>query len=275
MTSEPVEQRLAVARQLASHYGTLGKVDALFVAGSVARGLADMGSDLELDILWRESPTHAERRYAMEEIRARLEYLEPYQDNEWAERYHVGALQVDVSGFLTSTLRATIRDVTVRLNSAPERQWLLAALQDGIPILGCPLIDTLRSHLTYPDGLARKMVEEFLDMEPLWYYQRLADRNDRVMLQQVLARATTSLLTVLCALNRQYVPHPDFKWAKFILDRLPIRPKDFIPRLYEAMEKPPRESLAIYQSLALETATLVSEQWPDVLPETLRQRLDP
>ncbi len=58
-TPEPPEQRLEVARQLASHYGIAPKIDALFVPGSETRGVADAGSDLEFDILWHEPPTRA------------------------------------------------------------------------------------------------------------------------------------------------------------------------------------------------------------------------
>lgn len=145
--TNPIEARLDVAHQLVTYYRRLGKIDALFVAGLVARGLADAASDLELDILWREPPTRAERLYAVEQIQAQADFVEPYQDDEWAERYHVGTLQVDISGFRTATLRRYMEDVTVALNTALERQWLLAALQGGMPLLGGPLIDTLRAHL--------------------------------------------------------------------------------------------------------------------------------
>lgn len=45
-----VQQRLAIAERAASAYVANPHVDAVLVAGSVARGLADDYSDIELDV---------------------------------------------------------------------------------------------------------------------------------------------------------------------------------------------------------------------------------
>lgn len=138
--TNPIQSRLAQAQQLMAWYRDIPTVDAVFVAGSVARGTADTGSDLEIDILWREPPSDHERRLAIDKTGAKVDYIADYEDDEWSERYHLQDLQVDISGFLTDTLSRFIDDVTTRYDPKPERQWLLAALQDGYPLWGHALL---------------------------------------------------------------------------------------------------------------------------------------
>ena len=57
MDSDPVEIRGDIARRVADSYRANPHVAAVLVAGSVARGLADDLSDIELDVYWSRSPT--------------------------------------------------------------------------------------------------------------------------------------------------------------------------------------------------------------------------
>ena len=269
MVSDPTQSRLDTARHLADIYRHLPTVEALFVAGSVARGTADVGSDLEIDILWREPPSDRDRRYAMDITSAHIDFIAEYEDDEWSERYHLNGLQVDISGFLTRNVRQYIDEVTVRCNPAPERQWLLSALQDGLPLSGDRLLRELLGRLIYPDALARAVIAQGLDFEALWYYQRLADRHDSIMLHQVFARAELSLMTCLCGLNRLYLPHPDFKWAQPLVDRMAHVPRRLLLRLESAFSADPKQGLGIFQSLALETSELIQEEWPDLVQNFL------
>ncbi len=267
--SDPVQSRLDAARRLADVYRQLPTVDALFVAGSVARGTADVGSDLEIDILWREPPSDQDRRYAMDVTAAQIDFIAAYEDDEWSERYYLNGLQVDISGFLTSTVRQYINEVTGRCHPEAERQWLLAALQDGRPLSGDRLLRELQERLIYPDALARAVIAQGMDLEALWYYQRLADRHDTIMLHQVLARAELSLMTCLCGLNRLYLPHPDFKWARALVDRMTHVPHRLLPRLESAFAVAPKQGLRIFQRLAWETVELIQEEWPDLVQRFL------
>lgn len=63
---------------------------------------------------------------------------------------------------------------------------------------------------------------------------------------------------MLCAFNRQSVRW-DFKWVASLIDidGFAIHPQRVIARLYRALEAPPHESLALYQSLAIEAVKLV------------------
>lgn len=50
MASDPVEVRSDIARRVAEGYRADPQVAAVLMAGSVARGLADELSDIELDV---------------------------------------------------------------------------------------------------------------------------------------------------------------------------------------------------------------------------------
>lgn len=64
--NEPVTRRFAIAERAASAYIANPHVAAVLVAGSVARGLADTFSDIELDVYWSSPPTDDERVSAVE-----------------------------------------------------------------------------------------------------------------------------------------------------------------------------------------------------------------
>ena len=57
MGSDPIEVRGDIARHVAQGYRANPHVAAVLVAGSVARGLADDLSDVELDVYWSRPPT--------------------------------------------------------------------------------------------------------------------------------------------------------------------------------------------------------------------------
>lgn len=67
-TNEPLERRLAIAEKAAAAYIANPRVAAVLVAGSVARGLADTNSDIELDVYWSHPPTDDERVAAVEGV---------------------------------------------------------------------------------------------------------------------------------------------------------------------------------------------------------------
>jgi len=59
---DELRRRIAVAERMAERYAAADGVAAVLLAGSVARGLADARSDVEVDVYWRRAPSDAERQ---------------------------------------------------------------------------------------------------------------------------------------------------------------------------------------------------------------------
>src|SRR5215211_2830828 len=61
-----IAKRRALAEIVAPEYAANPKVAGVLLAGSVARGLADGFSDIEIDIYWHTPPTDQDRRAPIE-----------------------------------------------------------------------------------------------------------------------------------------------------------------------------------------------------------------
>jgi predicted nucleotidyltransferase len=79
--------RRAVAQRLAPIYAANPRVAAVMLGGSTARGHADRFSDIEIGVFWHQPPTGAERRAAVDQARADLLRLYPYDPIEevWSD----------------------------------------------------------------------------------------------------------------------------------------------------------------------------------------------
>jgi predicted nucleotidyltransferase len=100
---DAIQRRRAIARRAADAYITNPAVAAVLLAGSVARGLADELSDIELDIYWRRAPTDEERIAMVEGAGWERVYAEE-DEYEWADGYRIDGVKLDAGSFLASTI---------------------------------------------------------------------------------------------------------------------------------------------------------------------------
>ena len=144
---------LELARNIAPAYAARGRVGALLVAGSVARGRADAYSDLELDVYWTAAPSDADRLGAIDALGAQLVDLWPYEpdDGEWSETYRLHGHEVCISGFTVDWMTRCVDAVVQDADPDLGKQMRLAALNDGIVLLGQRIVDDWRRTSTqYP-----------------------------------------------------------------------------------------------------------------------------
>jgi len=111
-------------------YAASQNVGAVFVAGSVARDLADQFSDVELHVFWKSPPSYDEREAIAEAAGGSIEvrgdrlpsesehhrliaatsgsvgYAFPREAEEWSDLYFVDGVYLDVSGFLCEQIES-------------------------------------------------------------------------------------------------------------------------------------------------------------------------
>lgn len=260
--NEPVARRFAIAERAAATFIANPHVAAVLVAGSVARGLADTHSDIELDVYWSRPPTDDERVSAVEGAGWVRVYAE-VDDNEWADGYSIDGIKIDTSGFLTSTIDRYLTAALDRADVEPELQVRITALLHGRVLHGQPVIDAWRARCAvYPSALAKAMVDVALDLRPRDRLEMLAARDDVFLLHRDLVDNVQGVMDALFGLNRVYTPHPVHKWLDWEVTLLPRAPIDLVGRIRRLLVAQPSIAIDELSSLVQETFDLVEEELP-------------
>jgi hypothetical protein len=258
---DEVERRVALARRAVRAYADNPKVAAALIGGSVARGLADASSDIELDVYWSSPPTVADREAAIEGAGLTRVYAEE-DENEWADGLLVGGVKTDVSGFVTSTIESYL-DRALAGDTEAELQVRVTAVRDGIPLHGHEVIEAWRARCDdYPEALAVAQVLEALDLRPRERLEMLAARDDVVLLHRDLVDGVQGVLDALFAVNRVWMPHPFHKWLEREVTLLAHRPERLVERVRALLVASPHDAVATLVALVEETYDLAHAHVP-------------
>ncbi len=254
--------RLALAEHAARAYASNEKLAALTAAGSVAAGLADRLSDLELDCYWFDPPDDLDRSGPVHLLGGDLEVLWDYDDDEeeWSDDYRLGELDVTISSFLVSTIDRFVDDVVLRADTDPVKHMRMAALQRSRPLHGPELIGAWRARAVYPDKLVTAMVERSLSGEALrgWGTRdALAGRGDDLAVRDLLSRAGYAVFGAVLAVNGVYSPHRMIKWQSHLISELDVTPGHFAERLRLLATSGNAEALREAEALLADTVRLV------------------
>jgi len=257
-----VARRLKIAEKAAAVYIENPHVAAVLVAGSVARGLADDHSDIELDVYWAQPPEEDERVAAVEGAGWERVYA-VVDENEWADGYLIDGVKIDTSGFLTSTIDNYLDAALHRGDVDPENQVRITALLDGRALHGVPIIDAWRARcFDYPERLARAMVESGLDLRPRERLEMLAARDDVLVLHRDIVDNVQGILDALFGLNGVYTPHPFHKWLNWEGTLLAVVPTDLVRRVRRLLVAPPHVAVEELCALTDETFDLAQRLLP-------------
>jgi hypothetical protein len=270
---------LALAEAIAPAYTALPDVRAVIVGGSVARGYADAFSDLELGIFWESPPTDEQRNDAIARLGGELWSFRSYRPDarapvgeHWglakvvvAGTQFDGAVMVDVKHLTVASMETILADVVERLDTAMDKQNLIAAVQDAVVLHGDDLVHRwCATASTFPDDLARKLVQENLWFGPWFCPEAYAGRGDILVVHRHYLWVAQGILRVLAALNRRYYPSSEHKWFGRLIDRLAIAPPDLAERLGGVFRAEPLEGWRGLRAIGDDTLALVRAHMPDL-----------
>ena len=268
---------LALARRTARAYAALPACRAILVTGSAAEGVADRFSDLDMGLYYDTLPTEAELSAAREQNGAseRLWMLGDRANGDLMEAYLVEGVECQ---FGHTTIAAWERDMAVVLEQHEAKTPLHKALSgtlEAIPLHGEALIRGWQARISdFPEGLARKMIEEHLSFFPLWtLHERMAVRDSTLWQHQALLEAAQNILGVLAGLNRLYYTTFQFKRMRAFTDKLTIAPPALTDRLETLFTVEPEEAALQLEALVGETLDLVEAHRPEIDTSAPRRRL--
>lgn len=270
--------RRALADRIAEAYESAG-AEAVLLGGSTARGEADRHSDIEVGVFWRRAPSDDERAAAIAAAGGDLHRLWSYADVDraWFDDWFIGRRDDEPkSGVLVEPVHMTIDgaasvvdDVTRRFDPALEKQVLLAALDDGIPLAGAEVMRPwCEAARTYPDELARAVVEQHAQIEHFWRFATFRERDNPMRVAEAIVDVHTRVLHALLAVNRVY--WYGFKSLESLASRLPLAPTGFLTRLRSAYTADPDALEPLLADLVEDTYDLVEAHVPGADVERLR-----
>ncbi|WP_157932314.1 DUF4037 domain-containing protein [Mycobacteroides abscessus] len=273
MVSDAVRWRLRIAERVAAGYRADPQVAVVLVAGSVARGLADELSDIELDIYWSSAPSDGQRTAAMESADWEWLYTE-VDEHEWADGIMADGVKIDVSGFTIATIDSYISRVLAG-DTDPELQVRVTALRDGHVLHGIEVVDAWRQQVAkYPECLAVAMIERGLSLRARERLEMLARRDDVVLLHRDVVDGVQGVMDALFGLNRVWCPHPHHKWLDWEATLLPVKPAQLVDRIRILLNAKPTEVVSGLGSLVDETLDLCEKHIPAVDVAKLRHAFD-
>jgi hypothetical protein len=253
--------RRAIAERVAAECAACAGVRAVLLSGSVARGLDDDWSDIELMVFWDGEPTESSRR-GLPGLQTCWEYDE--DNDEWADDLLVGGVEAQVSHKTVAGAESWIAACVEAADPDLTKQDFVALVRYGVPLHGSELIAAWRSATDhYPDALRLAMVKEHLNFRSDWHRRKLLDRGELLPLYTDLLDSARNVYLVLLGLNGVWFPHLGFKWLRQTAAGLTVAPPDLAARLDTVFAGAPGVAVRAVGELIAETLSLVEERLPE------------
>ena len=272
---------LKLARSVTDAYAENANVRAVIVSGSVARGCADEYSDVEIGVFWEKPPSDEERMEAISRIGGELLMFGPYDGSKASEHIGLsgitmgearcsGTLMVAPNHMTIDTAEEWIGALIDDLDTASRNYVLAAAVDQGIPLHGLYLVERWKEKVaTFPLRLAVKLVQQNLWLGPWFNWVAYVQRADHLVLAQHQVWMQQRIVDLLAALNREYVPSPEYKWVERFIDGLQVKPRNCSLRLKATFSGSSGtddvgEAMRNLVRLGQEVIDLVEEHLPEV-----------
>jgi len=264
---------LALAKAITPVYAQNPKVQAVMLGGSVSRGYADVYSDLDIAVFWVGPASVQERKAAIEQIGGELWSFDRSPGTEHyglreviiASNRYTGTAMVSAHHMTVAEVEQPVSDVIDRLDTSLEKQGLISAIQQGIPLYGTELLLKWQTKANaYPQELAIKIVQENLWLGPWFCPEAYVARDDLLVLHQHFLWVEQGMLKVLAGLNRIYYPSSEHKWMDQLIGDMRIAPSNLPARLKQVLRLDPLQAWRELRTLIDETLSLIESHLPEV-----------
>lgn len=262
--------RVSLAHKIAPAFTANPKVEACFVFGSAALGISDQYSDLELAFIWSHLPSAEELQATAQSVGVEGWEIELYGEakQRWLEQFYLYGMKVEAGHWTREMIDNIVTDVVERYDVSQyglvfEKQAIAFHLQHAVVLCGEDIIRQWQIQLSpYPEELAVVMVQKHLKFRPFDGQTILTDRLEIPMLYENRCAIVRRLLNILFGLNHIY--HPGFKWTRYWLEEMNIKPLEFFARLERIFQSDAASGTHELRQLVEETFDLVEQYLPQI-----------
>jgi hypothetical protein len=176
-----------------------------------------------------------------------------------------GTAMLSIHHLKVTAIDQCLTDVMDQLNTSGEKQNLISAIENAIPLYGDELVLSWQSKAShFPEDLVIKIIQENLWFGPWFCPETYILRDDRLVLFQHFIWIEQAMLKILAALNRIYFPSSEYKWVDELIEEMKIVPRNFSSRLKESLQSEPQQAWRQLRQLIDETIALVELSLPEV-----------
>ena len=233
------------------------------VCGSVARGLADESSDVDLYLYGDDvdGPSIGRTR-PLEAAGAELVFGVPTPTG-WFQKYRLDGRFIDVEFADVRVLDDAARDIDAG-HLSPQLVRLAAGVRDAIPVIGEAELGHHRHRLQYGDAAALSAVRvhagRLLPVSVL--FSLTYSRGDLLSYASRVSQVLLDAIALIAAVNREFVPVDEPKWMGWHLERLARQPDRFADLIDDVFRSPTRELAEEADRMLLQVLDLVDASVP-------------
>lgn len=252
-------------------------VEAVSIVGSVAYGISDSASDIDLLILFEKLPDE------------KIEQIKKY----WTLRKPIYVIGGKEAGFVTvgrfvdkikidfghlrrNYYEEIIENVCVKAETDLGQQAALFGLLNSTVLFGENYIEQFRKKVkVYPEKLQTAMLKTFCHFTPKCVYDKMiVDRNDKLFFYEMALKDLNNVIAILFSLNKIYHPGK-FKGIEWILEKqFKIKPQKFEEKIDLVLTSNLKKGTKVLFDLIGETLELVSEVCPKFDLGFTKSRMD-
>ena len=261
------QERLELARRNTAVFQQNPHIKAILVTGSVAKGLADDNSDIDIIMYYDELPGEA----AFEAYRqAALDSGGGFYGGNAPEGFalfqYIDGIRHDFAHALLSETETLITEFLAEPDlEETNKQIMLDGVLTGVPIKGKAITQRWKDQLAnYPPQLGDMLVKKHLRFRPHWVLQKMGvDRHEIIFLQEELLHAVQNIFGVLCGLNKLYHPGK-IKGLNYSVAQMQLTPPNVASRLPGLFEVDGQTAVTQLKQLIEETIALVETHLPHI-----------
>lgn len=269
----PSDERRAIAQRLVLAHAPLGGDSMLaLISGSVAEGIADARSDLDMSIVFDVLPPEASLRAAC---------AAPWfwqngslDEGSLVVALHVDGIEVQIGYSDHATLARELDQVLVANDPDTPLHKLAEGLQKAEPLAGAERLLGLQERIAaFPEHLGLAMAAHFLGRVTPWRaIAQLVERDASVWCRELQVEAAYRLLGALAGLNGLYFTTFQFKRMHRFAERMQLAPPGFAARLERVLHGDAKTAFAELHALEGEVIGLVGSRWPGLDLAAVRER---
>lgn len=258
-----------LARRVGLAHSAWPAARAAMVTGSVAKGIADYISDVDMSIYYdAELPDEEWLAGIRSELGGgdRKWLVENREEGSVMEAYILDGVEVQIVHTTIAAWNDAMDTVLVKLEVESPLQKALEGTLVCMPLFGAEYIEEWKARARdYPDALAEAMVRKHLNFFPVWgLHGQFGTRDATVWYHQILVESAQNIVGVMAGLNRLYFTTFQFKRMRKLIDDMTIAPVHLADRLEALFRLPMVDALNELEALVAETIELAKKHMPSV-----------